>query len=98
MYTRRTLEDSILRISTAFPILLLAGPRQVGKTTSLESCGGDRRYVTLDDLDQREIAHTDPALQMHLPPPPSTRCNTRRSFSATLSWRWTRRGSQACIG
>ena len=71
MYLPRTLSRTIQRISDAFPILFLTGPRQVGKTTLLENCGGDQRsYVTLDDLEQREIARRDPALflQMHSAP------------------------------
>ena len=72
MYTRRTLEDSVRSISATFPILLLTGPRQVGKTTLLENCGQGRSYVTLDDLDQREIARNDPALFLQMHPPPAT--------------------------
>ena len=71
MYTPRTLTSAIERVSGAFPVLLLTGPRQVGKTTLLEHCGSAARsYVTLDDLSQREIARDDPALflEMHRPP------------------------------
>ena len=71
MYTR-TLEYAIRPISATFPILLLTGPRQVGKTTLLANCGEDRSYVTLDDLDQREIARNDPALFLQMHPPPAT--------------------------
>ena len=42
---------------------MLTGPRQVGKTTLLEMCAaGKRAYVTLDDLDARRLAQSDPAL------------------------------------
>ena len=56
-------------------MLLLTGPRQVGKTTLLELCAGDhasagRRYVTLDDLDARSLACEDPALFLQRWPPP----------------------------
>lgn len=67
----RTLSDQIHHISASFPVLLVTGPRQVGKTTLLESCAEKvRHYVSLDDLEQREIAQTDPALflQMHKTP------------------------------
>lgn len=67
----RTLRQTILTASKAFPVLLLTGPRQIGKTTLLESCAEEgRRYVTLDDLEQRELAQRDPALflQAHQPP------------------------------
>lgn len=67
----RTLSTTINQVSKVFPVLLLTGPRQVGKTTLLEDCADSgRRYVTLDDLEQRTLARTDPALflQKHKPP------------------------------
>lgn len=71
MYYERALSKVIKNISETFPILLITGPRQVGKTTLLEHLKEEEReYVTLDDLDQRELAKTDPALflQRHKPP------------------------------
>lgn len=68
---KRSLSHRIQRISEQFPVLLLTGPRQVGKTTLLEMCSsGDRNYVTLDDLAERDLARTDPALflQSHKAP------------------------------
>ncbi|MDH4276184.1 MAG: ATP-binding protein [Gammaproteobacteria bacterium] len=60
---QRTLEQAIYLINKTFPVLLLTGPRQVGKTTLLDMCAGEgRQYVTLDDLQQRELARTDPTL------------------------------------
>lgn len=67
----RTLSKTVKEVDQSFPVLLLTGPRQVGKTTLLEMCAGKtRNYVTLDDLEQRELAKTDPALflQSHQPP------------------------------
>jgi hypothetical protein len=67
----RTLKKTIEDVSNSFPVLLLTGPRQVGKTTLLENISDDtRKYVTLDDLEQRQLAKTDPALflQIHQPP------------------------------
>ena len=60
---KRTLTKTIKRVSNSFPVLLLTGPRQVGKTTLLEFCADDKRnYVTLDDLDARSMAQNDPGL------------------------------------
>ncbi|HPS59487.1 MAG TPA: ATP-binding protein [Spirochaetota bacterium] len=67
----RTLSRTIKNASENFPVLLLTGPRQVGKTTLLEAMSGkNRRYVSLDDLEQRNLALNDPALflQTHTPP------------------------------
>ncbi|MGN0694606.1 MAG: ATP-binding protein [Lentihominibacter sp.] len=60
-----------------FPVLLLTGPRQVGKTTLLQRLaeeekkeGIDRKYVTLDDPDVRFLAKRDPALFLQRFSPP----------------------------
>lgn len=67
-YIRRDLEGKILSLSKEYSCLLITGPRQVGKTTVLKQLtDNDREYVTLDDLDERRLAKTDPAmfLQIH---------------------------------
>lgn len=70
---QRTLTKSIKEISKSFPVLLLTGPRQVGKTTLLEICATEkRRYVTLDDLDVRQMAQNDPGLFIQTYKPPLT--------------------------
>ena len=63
MYLTRTLEKSIQKVSDFFPVLLVTGPRQVGKTTILQACGSERRnYISLDTLENRSLAQNDPAL------------------------------------
>ncbi len=63
MYFNRTLEDSWNKISKQFPVLLLTGPRQVGKTTFLRHVSKEnRKYVSLDDPDIRLLAKEDPAM------------------------------------
>ncbi len=67
----RTLHKIIMEVSKSFPVLLLTGPRQIGKTTLLEACAtSERTCVTLDDFEERALAQNDPALflQMHKPP------------------------------
>lgn len=73
-YINRAMEDTFLRLSKEFPALLLTGPRQVGKTTMLQKLAREenngRRYVTLDDLTERQMAKNDPKMffQIHKPP------------------------------
>ena len=50
MYYARAAKDAWLEASDQFSVLLLTGPRQVGKTTLLQHVKEEgRRYVTLDD-------------------------------------------------
>lgn len=71
-YIKRSLEKVVLQVSKEYPVVLISGPRQVGKTTMLKKLmeGTDRNYVSLDDLQERALAKTDPEmfLQLHKPP------------------------------
>jgi len=57
---QRELENKIKYLKGKFPILTLTGPRQTGKTTLLKHIYKDIPYVSLEDLDIRNIAKTDP--------------------------------------
>lgn len=71
MYLERVMGDCWTEAGEQFPVLLLTGPRQVGKTTLLQRlCGRDRRYVTLDDPSLRALAIEDPALFLQRFQPP----------------------------
>ena len=73
-YISRHMESRILELSKSYSAILLTGPRQAGKTTMLRSLADEenigRKYVTLDDLTERDMAKNDPALflQLHQPP------------------------------
>lgn len=63
MYLKRTLENSIKQATENFPVVLVTGARQVGKTTVLKACEkGERTYVTLDNPLLRDFAKSDPEL------------------------------------
>ena len=62
-YIKRDIEKIILESSQSYSAILVTGPRQVGKTTTLRHLiDGDRNYVTLDDLEARRMAQSDPEL------------------------------------
>lgn len=63
-YIKRDMEKIIIKLAEQYPSILLTGPRQVGKTTMLQKMmeGTDRTYVSLDDLNIRALAKSDPAM------------------------------------
>lgn len=71
MYIKRACEETIRNIDKTFPVLLVTGPRQVGKSTVLEHLAEkNRTIVTLDDITVRSLAQNDPVLffQRYQPP------------------------------
>ena len=71
MYYARTIEKTIRNVSETFPVLLVTGPRQIGKTTLLEKMAEpERKRVSLDNPTLRSLARTDPELflQRYTPP------------------------------
>ena len=57
---KRQAETVLLDLAKGYPILAITGPRQAGKTTLAQSTFPDKRYVSLEDLDEREFADQDP--------------------------------------
>lgn len=57
---QRELTDKIRQMAEKFPIVTLTGPRQSGKSTLLRTMFPDYKYVSLENLDSREFAITDP--------------------------------------
>lgn len=62
MYIKRQAEETVKKLSKMFGAVLVAGPRQVGKTTMLKEITDDINYVTLDDLVLLETAKEQPGL------------------------------------
>lgn len=65
MYIKRALESKIKYLSGHFPVVMVCGARQVGKTTLLKKfaeSNSDIKYVTLDYPRVRQLAREDPEL------------------------------------
>lgn len=57
---RRVLEARLLEAASEMPAVAVTGPRQSGKTTLCRACFPDHEYVSLEPLDLRDFATTDP--------------------------------------
>lgn len=56
----RKLIAKLLNTAGLYPVVVVTGPRQAGKTTLCRAAFPDKAYVSLESLDTREFAHTDP--------------------------------------
>jgi predicted AAA+ superfamily ATPase len=71
MFIERRLKEQVLATDATFPVLVLTGPRQAGKTTLLKSLAKpNRTVVSLDDPNERYLAKTDPQLFIERYSPP----------------------------
>ncbi len=57
---RRTMEPHLRRLARQYAVIFLTGPRQSGKTTLSRMAFPRFAYSSLEDLDEREFARTDP--------------------------------------
>lgn len=57
---QRQITSKIHELAAKFPIVTLTGPRQSGKSTLLRHMFPDYKYVSLENLDMREFAISDP--------------------------------------
>jgi len=51
---------SLLQLARWYPVVAVTGPRQSGKTTLTRATFPDKPYVSLEDVDTRGFAQTDP--------------------------------------
>ncbi len=70
MYISRLLEKPLKEALDQFPVCLITGARQVGKSTLLRNAFPKFRYVTLDDPLARALANEDPELFLSKNPSP----------------------------
>ncbi|MCL1911359.1 MAG: ATP-binding protein [Leptospirales bacterium] len=71
MKFERTIQPVLEKVSKGFPVLLLTGMRQIGKSWIMEHLADEnRRYISLDDLRARALAKSDPQRFIEENPPP----------------------------
>jgi len=59
-YIPRNAESRLQHFASGYPVVVVTGPRQSGKSTLVRHAFPEYRYVSLEDLDQREFVETDP--------------------------------------
>lgn len=60
MYIKRHLEKEVLKSSKFYPIVMVCGARQVGKSTMLDHIKEpNRKYITFDNMEVRRLAEKD---------------------------------------
>ncbi len=62
-YINRQMEKVIGKLTTQYPVIMVCGQRQTGKSTMLRHIAEpDRKYITFDDAKTRSLAKNDPEL------------------------------------
>ncbi|GMR21688.1 MAG: ATP-binding protein [Gammaproteobacteria bacterium] len=59
-YIPRHAEPRLQHFARGYPVVVVTGPRQSGKSTLVRHAFPEYRYISLEDLDQREFAESDP--------------------------------------
>ena len=57
---KRQLTGKLLELAGFYPVVVVTGPRQAGKTTLCQATFPDKPYVSLESLDTRDYARNDP--------------------------------------
>lgn len=56
----RNISNKLTFLTSKFPVVTLTGIRQCGKSTLLKNSFKDYKYISLEDIDIRRMAQTDP--------------------------------------
>lgn len=67
-FVERRINKKLLSLVSSFPIVVLTGCRQCGKSTLLKNLFPQWKYVSLEDIDIRELAENDPRYFLSLYP------------------------------
>lgn len=57
---QRTAYAALMRLAEQFPVIAITGPRQSGKSTLTHAAFPDKKYVSFDDRNYRELAKSNP--------------------------------------
>jgi predicted AAA+ superfamily ATPase len=57
---KRDMANEAQEMAKVYPVVTLIGPRQSGKTTLIKELFPDKPYVSLEDLDEKNLAENDP--------------------------------------
>jgi predicted AAA+ superfamily ATPase len=57
---KRQVSDKVLSYARHYPVVTITGPRQSGKTTLCKALFPDKKYFSLENIDTRERARSDP--------------------------------------
>lgn len=60
VHIHRTAQPALRRLAAGFPVVVLTGPRQSGKTTLVRNSFPSKPYVSLENPAEREFAVDDP--------------------------------------
>lgn len=60
LYIPRDVTPQLIKLAEQYPFVTVTGPRQSGKSTLLRHTFPDYKYVSLEDIDYRNLAAEDP--------------------------------------
>jgi predicted AAA+ superfamily ATPase len=60
MWIKREIESELLDLAIQYPVVMITGPRQSGKTSLAQKCFPEKPYYSLESPDIREQITTDP--------------------------------------
>ena len=60
MWIKRVIEAELLELALQYPVVMITGPRQAGKTSLAQRCFPDKPYFSLENPDVREQITADP--------------------------------------
>lgn len=57
---KRKAYSAVIRLASQFPVVAITGPRQSGKSTLVQEAFPEKRYISFDDINMRELAISNP--------------------------------------